>query len=52
MDYRTYRAGLGTDGTALPDGFTEVITAVTTFADPLLQDVSRNAWTPTARRWS
>ena len=47
--YRTYRAGLGTDGTDLPDSLTEVITAVTAFADPLIQDVPRHRWNPTTR---
>ena len=46
--YRTYRTGLGADGTDLPDSFTEVITAVTTFADPLLQGAPRHTWSATA----
>ena len=50
--YRTYRAGLGTDGADLPDSLTEVITAVTAFADPLVQDVSRHSWNPTTRDWT
>lgn len=49
--YRTYRAGLGTDGTDLPESLTEVITAVIAFADPLVQDVPRHSWNPTTRDW-
>jgi hypothetical protein len=47
-----YRAGLGIDGPDLPDDLTEVITAVTTFTDPLLQDVPRHGWSPITRQWS
>lgn len=50
--YRTYRAGLGADGTDLPDSLTEVIAAVTAFADPLIQDVPRHSWNPTSRDWT
>lgn len=50
--YRTYRAGLGADGTDLPGSLTEVIAAVTAFADPLLQNVPRHSWNPTTRDWT
>ena len=50
--YRTYRTGLGADGTDLPDSFTEVITAVTAFADPLCARRAAPHWEPTSRRWN
>ena len=50
--YRTCRTGLGADGTDLPDSFTEVITAVTTFADRLLQGRAAPDLEPHCRRWN
>jgi len=50
--YRTYRAVLGADGTDLPDSLTEVIAAVTAFADPLVQVVPGHTWNPTTRDWT
>ena len=50
--FRAYRAGLGADGTDLPEGLTELITAITAFADPLIQGGPRHSWNPTTRDWT
>lgn len=49
--YRTYRTGLGSDGEDLPSGFAELISAVISFADPVIQGSSRGSWNPTTRQW-
>ena len=49
--YRAYRTGLATDGDDLPLDLAEIIAAVTTFADPLLQGPPRHTWNAASRRW-
>lgn len=50
--YTTYRTRLGTDGTHLPRAFADVVTAVTTFTDPLTQPAAANpTWHAAHRTW-
>lgn len=50
--YAAYRAGLGPDGSDLPEDFDVVVRAVATFADRLVEqaDVPLR-WNPRAREW-
>jgi hypothetical protein len=51
-NYSTYRTSLGQYGDHLPDGLSEVIAAVTAFADPLVADVTDlRSWAAQARQW-
>lgn len=51
--YGAYRSGLGPDGRALPPDFADVVRAVTTFADGLVDDSPPSSeWEPAMRRWT
>ncbi|MGH3423924.1 MAG: nucleotidyl transferase AbiEii/AbiGii toxin family protein [Nocardioidaceae bacterium] len=51
--YTAYRTRLGTDGNHLPRSFADVVTAVTTFTDPLTQPAATNpTWNATHRHWN
>jgi hypothetical protein len=50
--FEAYRAGLGDVGLQLPADIKELVSAVTTFADPLVADADQAIWQPTERQWS
>lgn len=48
-----YRTSLGADGNDLPESIGNLVTAVTAFADPLVDPERNNAtWRATDRRWT
>ena len=50
--YAAYRAGLGPDGTRLPEDFGMVVNAVVAFADRLAEEApSTTRWDATTRQW-
>jgi hypothetical protein len=50
--YTAYRASLGIDSDHLPPAFGKVVTAVTTFADPLVNPAAQHTrWKAAERRW-
>jgi hypothetical protein len=51
--YAAYRANLGTTGEDLPANFSEVVAAVTAFADVLASEASAGTtWSPQQRQWT
>lgn len=50
--YAAYRAGLGPDGTRLPEDFAMVVNAVVVFADRLAEEApSTTRWEASTRQW-
>ncbi|WNV82453.1 nucleotidyl transferase AbiEii/AbiGii toxin family protein [Umezawaea sp. Da 62-37] len=49
--YQAFRKRLGVDGGHLPDRFTDVVTAVVAFVDPLVGG-GKAQWSPSDRRWN
>jgi hypothetical protein len=52
--YTAYRRRLGPDAANLPEGFTQVVDDVITFADPVLASkvASQAIWTARNTRWN
>jgi hypothetical protein len=50
--FDAYRKSLGDVGLQLPADLKALVSAVTTFADPLATDAGQATWQPTERQWS
>ena len=50
--FDAYRTSLGVAGLQLPADLTAIVTAVTTFADPLAANAGQATWLPAERQWS
>jgi len=50
--FDAYRTSLGDVGRQLPADLKALVSAVTTFADPLVTEADKAIWQPTERQWS
>jgi hypothetical protein len=50
--FDAYRKSMGDVGLQLPTDLQALVSAVTTFADPLAAEAGQATWQPTERRWT